>query len=59
MLVTFRETNYKMIEVPDGTSLEALNDMIATCDVIIADTNDTEYAVKMEGCEDFISLRCL
>ena len=49
MLVTFRETNYKMIEVPDGTSLEALNDMIATCDV-------TEYAVKMEGCEDFISL---
>ena len=56
MLVTFRETNYKMIEVPDGTSLEALNDMIATCDVIIVDTNDTEYAVKMEGCEDFISL---
>ena len=56
MVVTFREINYKTIDVPDGTSIEQLDEMITLGNVIVGDTNDTEYAVKLEENEEFISL---
>lgn len=49
MKVTFKETNYKEVEVPDGTSLEELVKMVENCDVIVGDTTEADYEVNVNG----------
>lgn len=49
MKVTFRETNYKTVEVPEGTTTEELEKMVQNGDVIVGDTTETEYAVRYEN----------
>lgn len=61
MLVTFRETSYKTVEVPDNTTVEELNAMVINGDVIVYDTNGTadsysEYDVSLDNCETWIDL---
>ena len=49
MTVTFKETNYTEVEVPDGTSLEELEKMIENYDVIVGDTTEADYEVNVNG----------
>lgn len=46
MKIIVKETNYKIVEVPDDTTLCDIERMIQSCEVIIGDTTDTEYSVK-------------
>ena len=56
MLVTFRETNYKTVEVPDGNSIEELNTMVELGTVVIGDTTDADYHVSIDNCTTWIEL---
>ena len=56
MLVTFRETNYKTVDVPDNITIEELNDMVALCKVVIADTMDTDYHASLDDRKTWIDL---
>ena len=57
MLVTFRETNYKTVEVPDGTSIEELNAMVELGTVVIGDTTDADYHVSLDNCKTWVGLK--
>lgn len=56
MLVTFRETNYKTVEVPDDISIEELNSMVELGIVVIGDTTDADYHVSLDGCKTWVGL---
>lgn len=56
MLVTFRETNYKTVEVPDNCTVEELNAMVEIGSVVIGDATDADYHASLDNCKTWIDL---
>lgn len=47
MKILVKEINYKEIEVPNDITRFDVENMIQNCEVVIGDTTDTEYEVKI------------
>ena len=53
MKIIIREINYKEVDVPIDTIIFDVEDMIRNGEVVVGDTLDSEYSVKLPESEDY------